>query len=440
MVEVLSWNTTPQQAQHSTTQYIALMTTQVEPLVIDDNGNEAVAKALNDNDKLARLEKNLQTVKEITDAGNTPDLETEAGDDSTVSGTQGKNKRRKIKEKKFGHETEVTYAPSFDEVTADNDHLANLRGEGRYFGVTDPDANEPTCSNCHRRGHRRAQCKVVVCHACGKVDDHYETQCPNSMVCSNCGEKGHFRNNCPQRRTQTYCIECDSRNHSSDRCPSIWRSYVLMKRTQGSKMAYPSSKIFCYNCAEKGHYGDDCPEMRVSKTPNINGSAFSGDNLPKELVGQYMNSLQRVKAQDRSANDSSYDSGHRKRNYDTANNTNYNNAPPPYPRFNRNNNGNNSNGYSTNYRSNNNNYGNGNGNSYRNNNYGNNSNQRIPAGPTKVGYIPSRPNSQNQRRNQGGYNNQNGDNRGNINSYNSRSTYFNNNNNRNFSRNNNSRY
>lgn len=412
------------------------------PLVIDDNGEPGVSRSLNDDDKLARLEKNLQAVKDITDAGNKPDSETEAGDEITTS---AKNKRRKVKGKSAGQENEVTYAPSFDEVTADNDHLANLRGEGRYFGITDPDVNEPTCSNCHRRGHRRAQCKVVVCHACGKVDDHYETQCPNSMVCSNCGEKGHFRNNCPQKRMQTYCVECDSRNHPSDRCPSIWRSYVLIKRPPGSKIAYPTSKVFCYNCAEKGHYGDDCPDLRVSKTPNINGSAFSGDNLPKELMGQYKAFLQRMEGQNRGNNDSAISNGNRKRNYDTANNTNYNNAPPPYPRFNRNyNNTNNGNsGYNNNYRSNNNNNYNTNSGGYRNNNYNGNFNQRIPTGPTKVGYIPSKPNSQNQRRNQSGYNNQNNGNRANINSHNSRSSYLNNNhsnNNRNYPRNNNSRY
>lgn len=374
----------------------------VEPRVIEDDGgdtfSEVSARTINDADKLERLERNLEKAQEMMNVGN--ETSTEQKDGESVE-AKSKNKRQKKKKNNDSGDAEVMYAPSIDEVTTDNDHLASLRGEGRYFGVADPDVNEPVCSNCHRRGHRRSQCKVVVCHACGKVDDHYETQCPNSMVCSNCGEKGHFRNNCPSKRTQTYCVECDSRNHSSDRCPSIWRSYVLAPRTKNSKMAYPSSKIFCYNCADKGHYGDDCPQLRVSKTPNINGSAFSGDNLPKELIGQYKN----IQNRDHHSNSS------RKRTFDSANSTNYNYAPPPYPRFNRNNgHTNNNNSYN-----------------YNNNRQGNN---RIPTGPSKVGYIPMRNNNnnQNQRRNPNNYNGG----KNNNNSYSSKTSYFNNN--RNFTR------
>ncbi|GME71696.1 unnamed protein product [Ambrosiozyma monospora] len=181
--------------------------------------------------------------------------------------------------------TTVTIAPAFEEVNNNNDELAELRGEGRYFGVADPEASQPVCSNCHRRGHIRAKCKVVVCHACGKVDDHYETQCPNSMVCSNCGKRGHFRGQCTERRQYNYCTTCDSRNHSSDRCPNIWRSYIVID--SGKKIGYPSGSIYCYNCAKQGHYGDECPSARTSKTPNINGSAFTGENLPKPLRAQY---------------------------------------------------------------------------------------------------------------------------------------------------------
>lgn len=389
----------------------------IEPRVIEDNGSnlltDATAKNINDADKLERLERNLQKAKEMNEAGNNDS-------DRSVEPTDKKSKEKRQKKsleassKSNDTKEEVSYAPSFDEVTADNDHLATLRGEGRYFGVTDPEVSQPVCSNCHRRGHRRAQCKVVVCHACGKVDDHYETQCPNSMVCTNCGKKGHFRNNCPSKRTQTYCVECDSRNHSSDRCPSIWRSYVLKPRASQSKLAYPSSKIFCYNCAAKGHYGDDCPQLRISKTPNINGSAFSGENLPKELINQYKLTQERE-------NHASYPSNNKKRSYDIANNANYNYAPPPYPRYNNyNNNDKNNNNHRNNYSNNNNNNSNNNNNNRNYNN--NNSNNRIPTGPSKSGYIPMRNNnSQNKRRNQGNnYNN-------NYNNHNTKTSYINNN-------------
>lgn len=378
----------------------------IEPRVIEDSGDNAYSdvsnRKLNDDDKLQRLEENLQKVKEMS----------HAGDETSKAKDKKRSKKQKTKSDSDKPESEVVYAPGIDEVTADNDHLASLRGEGRYFGVTDPDVNQPVCSNCHRRGHKRSQCKVVVCHACGKVDDHYETQCPNSMVCSNCGERGHFRNNCPSKRQQTYCVECDSTNHSTDRCPSIWRSYVLKRADKNTKIAYPSSMIFCYNCAAKGHYGDDCRDMRVSKTPNINGSAFSGENLPKQLISQYKNLQNRES--------SFYGDNNRKRKFATDNSTNYNYAPPPYPRFNRNNNSN-----SRNYQQNNNN------NNYNNNyNISNNENRNrnVPQGPSKVGYIPMRNNTQNQRRNQNNnYTNSNKNNYGNNN--NLRSSYLNNNNN-----------
>ncbi|KAG0674957.1 hypothetical protein C6P40_001966 [Pichia californica] len=384
------------------------MTTELH--VIEDNGGNSFAnvssREINDNDVLERLEKKLQRAKELHDVGKESSINLEQKDDKKQ---KKESKKSLISSTSDIDASNVVYAPSIDEVTTDNDHLASLRGEGRYFGVVDPDVNEPTCSNCHRRGHRRAQCKVVVCHACGKVDDHYETQCPNSMVCSNCGEKGHFRNNCPSKRNYTFCVLCDSRNHISERCPTIWRSYVVKRVDANSKIPYPSAKIFCYNCAAKGHYGDDCKKQRISKTPNINGSAFSGENLPKVLISQYKNMLNREPQYNN-------DNINRKRTYDESN-SNYNYAPPPYPRFNKNNSYNNNN--NNNFRSNSNNY---NNNSFNNNNYNNQNN--LPKGPKK-GYIPSR----NQNSNQGRNNNYNDNRNNNHSTY--RPSYNNSNNNNN---------
>ncbi|GMG56024.1 unnamed protein product [Ambrosiozyma monospora] len=42
--------------------------------------------------------------------------------------------------------TTVTIAPAFEEVNNNNDELAELRGEGRYFGVADPEASQPVLS------------------------------------------------------------------------------------------------------------------------------------------------------------------------------------------------------------------------------------------------------------------------------------------------------
>lgn len=175
---------------------------------------------------------------------------------------------------------------SVQEFDSNPDELVALRGAGRYFG-------EPTsaarCSNCHRRGHNRNKCTVVVCHACGAVGDHYELQCPKSQFCTNCGERGHFRGQCKARRVRVYCPTCRSLSHDEDRCPSIWRSYVVEK-TDSIRPAH----IYCYNCAGKGHYGDECGRQRVSRTPNINGSAFLGDNLPREFRSEYFKRVRRA--------------------------------------------------------------------------------------------------------------------------------------------------
>lgn len=211
---------------------------------------------------------------------------------------------------------------SYDQVNDNADELVELRGEGRYFGVTDPQTGDsiasqkkllgPICDNCHKRGHIRAKCKTVVCHKCGVVDDHYETQCPTTVVCARCGEKGHIVAACTSKyRKKQYCNTCDSVRHGNDNCPGIWRSYLTLPNNDG-KLALPI--IFCYNCASSQHYGDECYEQRTSRIPNLNGSAFSGINLPKYLRDLYFDfvegrSLKRFKKE--SVSFDNYKSGHK---------------------------------------------------------------------------------------------------------------------------------
>ena len=82
--------------------------------------------------------------------------------------TGEKFKRQKYKEQSFVElkergsrdtkEHTPTTALSYDEVNDDLDELVALRGEGRYFGVTDPDDESgisrqslgPLCANCHK--------------------------------------------------------------------------------------------------------------------------------------------------------------------------------------------------------------------------------------------------------------------------------------------------
>ncbi|CDR44068.1 CYFA0S13e02740g1_1 [Cyberlindnera fabianii] len=204
-------------------------------------------------------------------------------------------------------ESSKTVALTIDEVNDNPDELIELRGEGRYFGASDGPTGQ-ICSNCHQRGHRRAQCKTVVCHSCGVVGDHYEQQCPKSMVCANCGERGHFKNQCKERIKRIYCQSCTSTRHTTDRCPGIWRSYLT--KEDDRRTGLPNN-IYCYNCAEKGHYGDECTAERSSRYPNIDGSAFSGHNLPRQMRERYFN-MHKKRRHDDSDDDLDYDEDYRR--------------------------------------------------------------------------------------------------------------------------------
>ena len=199
---------------------------------------------------------------------------------------------------------------SFDQVNDNADELIELRGEGRYFGVTDPSSGTtinslqsmgPLCANCHKRGHIRAKCKTVVCHKCGVVGDHYETQCPTTMICSRCGLKGHVAIKCKNKlKKRQYCKHCDTFNHGDDMCPSIWRSYLTLPtpKSDDENDKYESTVlpvVYCYNCGDDEHYGDECPEPRTSRIPCVNGSAFSGTNLPRHLRSLYFDRINSTK-------------------------------------------------------------------------------------------------------------------------------------------------
>lgn len=231
--------------------------------------------------------------------------------------------------------SEVT-SLSFDQVNDNADELIELRGEGRYFGVTDPVSGDainaqqslgPLCGNCHRRGHIRAKCKTVVCHKCGVVGDHYETQCPTTMLCAKCGLKGHIAVDCVNRaKKRTYCRLCDTFAHGDNTCPSIWRLYLTLP-SASQETVLPV--IFCYNCGAEGHYGDECTEYRSLRVPNLSGSAFSGSNLPKHLRELYYETMRNWGKTSSSRNYSSgYDSGYntnRNPGYNTNRNSGYNN-------------------------------------------------------------------------------------------------------------------
>lgn len=256
-------------------------------------------------------------------------------------------------------------APSIDEVDSNPEELRNIRGQGRYFGVSDPSEDiteaEPKCNNCSQRGHFKRDCPHVICSYCGSMDDHYSQHCPKAIKCANCNEGGHYRSQCPHKWKRIYCTSCNSKNHSRDRCPGIWRSYYLLDNNK--KRVLPTHRVFCYNCGGKGHFGDDCPERRSSRVPNEDGSAFAGDNLPGKLKQEYFASLRKYNRERRwqdygnedqtdasqfDYNDYEFDDAYyddsiqgnnkrkdrkRKRNNDTSDNKPSNFHLPPYKKF-----------------------------------------------------------------------------------------------------------
>lgn len=171
--------------------------------------------------------------------------------------------------------------PNDDNEMDDNEELVEMRGGGRYFGTGEEDLG-PICRNCHGRGHMARNCPVVICEVCGVVDDHYSRQCPSARKCSNCGQPGHLRSECKNKSKYIFCSKCESRAHTEQFCPLIWRSY----RTVKNKPIYPS-QISCYDCGKQGHYGDECPTSRVANLRFIERTAFSGENLARPLRPRY---------------------------------------------------------------------------------------------------------------------------------------------------------
>lgn len=185
-------------------------------------------------------------------------------------------------------------APTIDEVDDNPEDLRDMRGQGRYFGITSEDGvneAEPKCNNCSQRGHLKRNCPHVICTYCGAMDDHYSQHCLKAIKCSNCSESGHYRSQCPHKWKRVFCTLCNSKRHSRDRCPSVWRVYIL--KDEKSKRTLPMHAFYCYNCGGKGHLGDQCDFRRSSRVPNDDGSAFSGDNLSPELKKEYFQNLRK---------------------------------------------------------------------------------------------------------------------------------------------------
>ncbi|KAJ7638788.1 hypothetical protein FB45DRAFT_827354 [Roridomyces roridus] len=156
------------------------------------------------------------------------------------------------------------------------------------------------CKKCGEEGdHMARDCTVLICLTCGARDDHPTARCDISKTCFSCGMKGHINSNCPNRGAGLHlgrdgCDRCQSSNHQTSECPSLWRIYVYVqpedrervlqerKGKQGLRLGqggegYIADDEWCYNCGSAGHWGDDCEHYHQDQLADR--TAFSYDVL-----------------------------------------------------------------------------------------------------------------------------------------------------------------
>ncbi|GAA6002582.1 hypothetical protein JCM10207_007576 [Rhodosporidiobolus poonsookiae] len=145
---------------------------------------------------------------------------------------------------------------------------------GRYYKEADL---TKTCVLCGEHGHSSRDCTHQQCFICGSIDDHEARSCPVSLVCSACGSRGHFARDCdvaPGSRGGygQRCGLCQSNNHMSANCPSLWRVYD----TSGPKPPKRKPVLACANCgSSRDHFIDDCLLPRGHPMKYADPSAFN---------------------------------------------------------------------------------------------------------------------------------------------------------------------
>ncbi|EDO15056.1 hypothetical protein Kpol_411p1, partial [Vanderwaltozyma polyspora DSM 70294] len=220
----------------------------------------------------------------------------------------------------------------------DLDELRTVRGEGRYFGVLEQMGelinDEPRCNNCQEKGHFKINCPHKICKFCGQIDDHDSQNCNKSIHCTICQGYGHYRTHCPQKWKKIVCHICNAKTHTEGDCPTVWRSYVLKSSNNVENESISMASVYCYNCGLNGHFGDDCNQMRSSRVPNDDGSAFSGDNLSRPLKKEYYRTLSRERGTTGHHTHHSYHNQYEPPSRINDTYTSYNNQPSHYSGYN----------------------------------------------------------------------------------------------------------
>ncbi|GAA5979282.1 hypothetical protein JCM5350_006953 [Sporobolomyces pararoseus] len=164
---------------------------------------------------------------------------------------------------------------------------------GRYYKEADL---TKSCVLCGEHGHSSRDCTHSQCFICGQIDvEHEARNCPVSLICSACGSRGHFARDCDiapghgRYGGHMRCSICQSNNHSSSNCSTLWRIYDV----SGPKPQKRKIVCACANCGStKDHFIDDCllprgHPMKYADSSAFNRSALgaSGSSLPQYSAG-----------------------------------------------------------------------------------------------------------------------------------------------------------
>ncbi|GAA5946992.1 hypothetical protein JCM3765_002106 [Sporobolomyces pararoseus] len=164
---------------------------------------------------------------------------------------------------------------------------------GRYYKEADL---TKSCVLCGEHGHSSRDCTHSQCFICGQIDvEHEARNCPVSLICSACGSRGHFARDCDiapghgRYGGHMRCSICQSNNHSSSNCSTLWRIYDI----SGPKPQKRKIVCACANCGStKDHFIDDCllprgHPMKYADPSAFNRSALgaSGSSLPHYSAG-----------------------------------------------------------------------------------------------------------------------------------------------------------
>ncbi|BGP12324.1 hypothetical protein JCM10213v2_000237 [Rhodosporidiobolus nylandii] len=144
---------------------------------------------------------------------------------------------------------------------------------GRYYKEADL---TKTCVLCGEHGHTSRDCTHQQCFICGAIDEHEARNCPVALDCDVAsGSRSSYG---------TRCSLCQSSNHMSANCPTLWRIYD----TSGPKPPKRKPVLACANCGStKDHFIDDCLLPRGHPMRYVDPSAFNRAALGNVSLPSY---------------------------------------------------------------------------------------------------------------------------------------------------------